>query len=76
MYLTKQNAERYVGKTLRCNGKGLFHYYPLTVKRGNDGNYYYVDRLGTAIQVPDENDSFNSVHFDYAVKEETSCETH
>lgn len=66
MYLTKQNAEMYVGKTLRCRGKGWFHHYPLTVKKRNDGSYCYVDRTGTAMPVPDESDKVNSVYFDYA----------
>ena len=66
MDLTKQNAEKYVGKELHCNGKGWFRYYPLKVKKWNNGDYYYVDRTGTCIDVPDERDNFNRVFFDYA----------
>lgn len=66
MYLTVQNAEKYLGKTLYSN-KQRFHYYPLIVKQFNDGRFYYKDLTGTCMLVPDEKDLFNSVYFDYAL---------
>ena len=66
MYLTVQNAEKYLGKTLYSN-KPRFHYYPLIVKQFNNGRFYYRDSTGTCIPVPDEKDLFNSVYFDYAL---------
>lgn len=74
MHLTKQNVEQYVGKTLYCNSKGWFHHYPLTVKQRKDGSYCYIDRVGTAMQVPDESDKFNSVYFDYAENTDSAPE--
>ncbi|MDE5995112.1 MAG: hypothetical protein K2G60_06330 [Oscillospiraceae bacterium] len=66
MRLTQQNAHQYVGKILCCNSKGMFHYYPLTVKQRDNGQFYYIDRNGVAMAVPDESDTFNTVYFDYA----------
>lgn len=63
MYLTIQNAEKYLGKTLTCKGKNMFHYYPLTVGRWNSGRYYYKDAHAVCMPVPDEKDIFNSVYF-------------
>lgn len=63
MFLTTENAGKYVGKTLDSS-KRSFHYYPLRVIRHSNGGYYYVDRLNTMIPVQSEKDSFNSVWFD------------
>ena len=70
MYLTIQNAEIYLGKTLYAY-KPLYHHYPLVVKQFNDGRYYYKDLTGTCIPVPDKADLFNKVYFDYALEAET-----
>lgn len=67
MYLTIQNAEKYLGKMLVCNGKNMFHHYPLKVRRWDSGRYYYQDAHDVCMPVPDEKDIFNSVYFDVAL---------
>lgn len=66
MYLTQQNARQYLGKTLDCDRR-LFHHYPLEVVVNRNGEYCYKDATGTYIRVPDEQDAFNSVYFDYTL---------
>ena len=66
MKLTKENAHLYEGKTLDTYRR-LFHHYPITVKRNKLGELMYVDRTGTYISIPKENDLFNAVHFDFVV---------
>jgi len=67
MYLTTQNAHRYVGKTLDAKRR-LFHHYPLTVHKRN-GEYYFSDITNTWMFVPDEKDRFNTVWFDDVVSD-------
>ena len=67
MYLTTENAARYLGKTLDCH-KRMFHHYPLTVKQFPDGPFYYMDRTGTCALVPEPKDRFNTVWFDFAAE--------
>lgn len=68
MYLTTENAEQYIGKTLDCH-KRMFHHYPLTVKQFPSGPYYYKDRTGTCMLAPEPKDRFNAVLFDFVVEE-------
>ncbi len=63
MFLTTENAEQYVGKTLDSTVR-LFHYYPLRVIRHSNGRYYFVDRTDTMMTVPSAKDTFNVVSFD------------
>ena len=67
MYLTTQNAAQYKGKTLDAI-KRFFHAYPLTVVK-RDGAYFYRDKTGTLMRVPEERDAFNNVWFDFVVEE-------
>lgn len=69
MQLTKQNAHLYEGKKLDAYRR-IFHNYPLTVKRNRLGELMYVDTTDTYIRIPDENDTFNAVYFDFIVGEE------
>lgn len=68
MYLTTENAEQYMGKTLDCH-KRMFDHYPLRVQKLPDGRYIYVDRVGTGTLVPEPEDRFNAVQFDFVVEE-------
>lgn len=70
MYLTIQNAEQYVGKTITAKRGGLFHHYPLKVFKYPDGTYGYSDRAGVGMLVPDEKETFNTVWFDTVLESE------
>lgn len=67
MYLTTENAEQFMGRTLDCH-KRMFHHYPLRIQKLPDGRCVYVDRTGTAMLVPEPKDRFNSVWFDFVVE--------
>ena len=68
MRLTKENAHLYEGKKLDAN-KRLFHYYPLEVKKIN-GEYKVKDSVGVCMPVPQADDLFNRIDFDFAVEGE------
>ena len=63
MYLTTENADQYVGKTLDAKRR-RFHYYPLTVHKNSQGRYVLKDNTGTYMPVPTPIDVANSVYFD------------
>ncbi len=63
MFLTTENAEQYVGKTLDSTVRA-WHYYPLRVVKHSNGRYYFVDRIDTMMPVPTAKDTFNAVYFD------------
>lgn len=61
MYLTPENAPKYLGKTLDASRR-ILGVYPYTVIQFPDGTYGTVDRAG--IGSPVSNDQFNQVYFD------------
>lgn len=64
-YLTSINAHQYIGMKLDANRR-VFHYYPLIVGQYPSGKFYYQDRNGVCMQVPEPNDMFVRVYFDTA----------
>ena len=66
MYLTKQNAHLYEGKTLDAH-KHILGAYPYTVQRTTQGELLYFNRAGVGIVIPDEKDKFNAVYFDIVI---------
>ena len=67
MRITTENAHLYLGKRLDAR-KRRFHYYPLKVIKIKD-KYYVKDGVGVCIPVPEENDKFNAIYFDFIIKE-------
>lgn len=65
MYLTTKNASAYVGKVIDAKCR-RFHHYPLRIHE-KDGSYYYSDATGTWMRIPTEDDTFNSVQFDFVI---------
>ena len=61
MYLTPENAPKYLGKTLDAS-KRILGVYPYTVIQFPDGSYGAKDRVGVCIPV--SNNRFNQVWFD------------
>lgn len=68
MYLTTENAAQYLDKKLDCH-KRMWHFYPLTVKQFPDGEYFLMDWAGVARPVPEVEDPFRKVWFDFVVDE-------
>lgn len=68
MWLTKQNAKDFLGKTLDAERR-MGHYYPLKVFMFPDGSYGVEDRAGVCMPVADEKDKFNHIYFDKVVSE-------
>lgn len=67
MRLTKENAYLYEGKTLDAK-KRLWHYYPLFVKRNAFGELRVVDSVDVWMEIPDANDLFNRIDFDFVIE--------
>lgn len=61
MYLTPENAPKYLGKTLDASRR-ILGVYPYTVIQFPDGTYGAMDRIGVC--TPVSNDRFNQVWFD------------
>lgn len=61
MILNKKNASEFVGKKLYANNP-RFHYYPLTVKKLESGEYAVVDKTKTMMIVGET--PFNTYYFD------------
>ena len=63
MKITQENGRQFIGKTL--HGKA-FHYFPLKVVLTKNNEIAVIDRNGTLMIVPSENDCIlNQIHFDY-----------
>lgn len=63
MYLTTENAESYIGKTLDSKNH-ILGAYPYTVIRTKNRELLSVDRAGVGIVIAQPNDTFNAIYFD------------
>ncbi len=68
MRLYAGNAHQYLGKKIDRK-KRIFGYYPMEVKQFPDGKYYVKDAVGVCMPLPDKEDDFNSVNFDFIVSD-------
>lgn len=63
MYLTTENANEYLGKTLDAKHH-ILGMYPYKVIQTPSGEYLAVDRAGVGVVVAKPNDLFNAIYFD------------
>lgn len=68
MRLYAGNAHKYLGKKIDRK-KRMFGYYPMEVKQFSDGRYYVKDAAGVCMPLPDKEDDFNAVNFDFVVND-------
>ena len=63
MYLTTENVQNYISRTLDAK-KRLLGVYPYTVIQTPSGEYLAMDRAGVCLKIAQPNDIFNAIHFD------------
>ena len=68
MRLYAGNAHQYLGKKIDRK-KRIFGYYPMEVKQFPDGKYYVKDAVGVCMSLPEKEDDFNAVNFDFVVND-------
>ena len=68
MRLYAGNAHQYLGKKIDRK-KRIFGYYPMEVKQFPDGKYYVKDAVGVCMPLPENEDDFNAVNFDFVVND-------
>ena len=68
MRLYSGNAHEFLGKKIDRKRR-LFGYYPMEVKQFPDGKYYVKDAVGVCMPLPEKEDDFNAVNFDFVVNE-------
>lgn len=66
MRLYQGNAKELVGKKIDLERR-IGGYYPMEVIE-IDGILYVKDAVGVCMPIPDKEDDFNSVHFDFIIK--------
>ncbi len=65
MRLYQGNAKELVGKKIDCNRR-MGGYYPMEVIEIG-GIPYVKDAAGVCMPIPEKEDDFNSVHFDFVI---------
>ena len=63
MYLSTENAHKYLGKTLDSS-KRILGAYPYKVIQTPSGEYLAVDRVGVGMVIAEPKDKFNQIYFD------------
>ena len=63
MYLSTENVNRFLGKTLDAK-KRILGAYPYKVIQTPSGEYLAVDRAGVGLVIAQPNDRFNQIYFD------------
>lgn len=69
MILYQGNAPQYLGKIVDANRR-ILGIYPYKVIQFPDGRYGVEDRVGVCMKLPEKEDDFNVIHFDFVVGEE------
>ena len=68
MRLHQGNARELVGKKIDRYHR-MFGYYPMIVIEIN-GELYVKDAVGVCMPIPDKENDFNCVNFDFVIEEE------
>lgn len=68
MRLCQGNARELVGKKIDRHRR-MFGYYPMTVIEIN-GELYVKDAVDVCMPIPEEENDFNCVNFDFVIDEE------
>jgi hypothetical protein len=63
MYLSTENVQEYLGKTLDSS-KRILGSYPYNVIQTPSGEYLAVDRAGVGLVIAEPRDRFNQIYFD------------